>query len=633
MDFLQQRQSWIQAGLIFILAIAQYANTSDHDYAWDDAIVITQNSRVQKGLKNIPELFENIKSEKTENRYGYRPIALLSFATDVQLFGLKPGPSHKVNILFYGLLCALIFYFLSTVFFVKSSPWAVFAVSALFVVHPLHTEVVANIKSRDEILALFFGLSALMFLHKGLVQKKAFYYLLTAAFLVLSFNSKESGITFCGVALLMPFYVSKEKLPNWKTVLFGSGVAVISALILLAIRDYVYSEEFFQTNDWDLIYKGVFLQDGFVGNPLWEASFSEKLATATFIGGYAIWRFVSPYPLLHDYSYNVFSVRTWSDAEVYVSLALLVFLGVLAIHGIWKRKPHGFGIGFFFVTLSIYLHLVHVGPDIFAERYLFVPSLGICIALLSLFQFKFFQSKWIVPLTMLALVPMFVYSFQRNAVWKNNETLLLSDLGRLEKCARANYNYALYLHQEYYQLPASKQAEAQIELLSYYEHALDITDRIFKVYMDLGSAYMEFQRPEQAFEVFTAAAENYPDLSMPFVQLGKYYMAFSSWEQAIPNFQKAIENGSSNSDYYYFKAVCLLKLGKVEEATSALELGYPHGVSAVEYYNLLASLHIQNQSFENAQNILNAGLKEYPNNAGLKQLQQTLNGLNSEKVK
>lgn len=626
MGFLAQRLSWIQAGLIFLLAVVQYSNTSDHDYAWDDAIVITQNTRVQKGLDDIPELFENIKSEKTENRYGYRPIALLSFATDVELFGLDPSASHRVNILLYGLLCALIFYFLSTLFPLKNAPWGVFVVAALFVVHPLHTEVVANIKSRDEILALLFGILALISLWKGLEKNNILLYLFTAAFLVLSFNSKESGITFCGVALLIPFYVNRAVLPNFRTLITGVAVAGVSIGILLFIRDYVYSEEFFQTNDWDLIYKGVFLQDGFVGNPLWEASISEKLATATFISGYAVWRFIMPYPLLHDYSYNVFPVRTWSDLEVYGSLVLVLLLILVAAYGVWKRKPYGFGLGLFFITLSIYLHLVHVGPDIFAERYLFVPSLGLCISLLSVFEIERLNSKLVGAVFAFGILPMFGYSFQRNKVWKNNETLLLSDLDRLENCARANFNYALYLHQQYYNLAAEDQPAAQVELLSYYEQSLQVTDRVFKVYMDLGSAYMEFNRPEKAFDVFSESAEKYPELSMPFVQLGKYYMAFSAWEQAIPNFDRAIQNGKSNSDYYYFKAVCQLKLGQLEEATLSLEEGYVHGVSAVEYYNLLSSLYVQNESFDKAETVIDAGLKEHPQNIELTELKFRLQG-------
>ena len=110
------QKNWFLSVLIFVLAIAQYANTRNHDFAWDDVIVIVENSRVQKGWDDIPELFQNIKTSKTENRYGYRPISLLSFATDVEFFGVDAKASHRISILLYGILCVLVFLFF--VFFV-----------------------------------------------------------------------------------------------------------------------------------------------------------------------------------------------------------------------------------------------------------------------------------------------------------------------------------------------------------------------------------------------------------------------------------------------------------------------------------------------------------------------------------
>lgn len=623
MGFVQGKRKWIQGVVLFLLAIIQYSNTLEHEYAWDDAIVITQNSRVQKGLSDIPELFENIKSEKTENRYGYRPIALLSFATDIELFGMDPEAGHRTNILLYALLCVLIFYFLSTLF-PEGSDWAVFAVTVLFIVHPLHTEVVANIKSRDEILALIFAIGGLLSLRKGLVSNNVVFLLLTVVLFLLSFVSKESGITFCGVALVLPVYSGFSGNTNWKTLIKGGALALGALAILLLVRQYVYSEKFFQTNDWDLIYKGVFIQDGFVGNPLWDAALPQKLATAFYLLWYGVYRFFVPMPLLHDYSYNMFAVRNWSDVEVYFALAFVLVMVFLTVHGLIRRKPHGFGLSLYFITNSIYLHLAHVGPDIFAERYLFVPSLGLCIALLSLFP----QPKSILkysPLVILLLaIPLFGFSWQRNRAWKNNVTLLRTDLKLLGNCARTNYNYAIYLHNIYYGLPAERQPAAAQEILNYYEKSLSITDRIFKVYMDLGAACMEFGKPERALEVFTEASEKYPDLSGPFVQLGKFYMAYARFDLAIPYFDKAIEIGSTNADYYYFKGVCQLKTGDTETAIATLLQGAEYEVSSAEHYALLITLYTKTGDMANAQKWLDVGFNKFPGNAALMSLKEQI---------
>ena len=149
--------------IISILALFQYGNTFEHDYAWDDAIVITNNDRVQQGLSDPSSFFRNIKGDELQYRYGYRPITLLSFALDIELSEMTPKTGHVMNVLYYALLCCLIFYFLRRMFPEKSELFAMIVVG-LFLIHPVHTEVVANIKSRDEILAMLFGIASLIFL-------------------------------------------------------------------------------------------------------------------------------------------------------------------------------------------------------------------------------------------------------------------------------------------------------------------------------------------------------------------------------------------------------------------------------------------------------------------------------------
>lgn len=625
MSAVKGKLHWLQAAIIFVLAVLQYSNTSEHDYAWDDAIVITQNTRVQKGLSDIPELFENIKSDRTENRYGYRPIALLSFATDVELFGMNPKASHKVNILFYGILCVLVYFFLMGFLGSEIWSWAIFAMTALFVVHPLHTEVVANIKSRDEILALAFGLAALVSFRKALVSGKLLFYLATAIMLVLAFNSKESAITFCGVLIAVPFYVQQTaNSVDWRKWLVGLGVSVLLLMALLGIRQYVYSDQFFQTNDFELMDKGIFLQDGYVGNPLWDADMKTRIANAFFLIANAVYRFFMPYPLVHDYSLSIFEIRTWGDWQVYLSIAVTVILMLVMVFGLWKKRAIGLGLVLFFSSISIYLHLVHVGPDIFAERYLFVPSLGICVALLSLFEFFPNQRKLFAVIIVVVSVPFFGSSWNRNKAWKDNQTLLETDIPNLHNCARANYNYALYLHDKYYRLPEYKQPQARAEILRHYERAYQITDRIFKVYMDLGAAYMEFGYPQKGYDVFLEASLKYPILAAPHVQLGKFFMTFDMYAEAIPYFDKAISYGKTDSNIYYFKAVCQVRIGDEYSALHTLREGEQYDVSVADYYVLLTKLNMLTDETEASKNAVSRGLKLFPENAELLILREEL---------
>ena len=603
-----------QVFTVFILALVQYSNTFDHDYAWDDAIVLTENTRVQKGLSDIPELFENIKTSETQNRYGYRPIALLSFATDVEFFGMDPKAAHKISVLLYALVCVLIYFFLRRLF-PHSDTWAITLVTLIFALHPLHTEVVANIKSRDEILALGFGLAGLLLYLRVINGGKTAYLVLSCIMFCLAFLSKESAVTFCGVAFLLPWFMSKQQ--SIKTIALQSIPALIFLAVLVGIRAYVYSEGFFQSTDIEMFEKGSYHEDGFVGNPLFDATFSERIATAIFLLSYFMFRFVVPFRLLHDYSYNQFPVMDWSEPFVWVALLTLVLIASATVYGIWKRSTAGFGLAFFIVTASIYLHIVQIAPDIFGERFLFVPSLGLCIVILGLFNSIKNNQRILIGATVVSLLLMFGYTWDRNKAWKDNDTLLSTDLPHLKACARANYNYALYLHREYYKEGNVGNVKKQRELIAQYEHVVAITDRILNAQFDLGGAYMEFGEYEKGYELFTEISRKYPKLSAPFVQLGKYYMTFSDFENAIPMFEKALENGSKNSDYHYLLSICLFNTEQHQEAIRVLLEGEKLGVSSSAYHSLIARLYRHLGETDNAIEGLKRGLKLYPNDQGL----------------
>ena len=142
--------------LIGSLAFALYANTLNHDYVLDDKAIITQNTFTQKGFSGI---FDHLTHSywygiNNKDAGNYRPMSGISFSIENALFGNNPTMGHLLNILFYALLCMVLYHWLRTLQLMDQR-WLMLSI-ILFAAHPIHTEVVANIKSRDEIYALLF---------------------------------------------------------------------------------------------------------------------------------------------------------------------------------------------------------------------------------------------------------------------------------------------------------------------------------------------------------------------------------------------------------------------------------------------------------------------------------------------
>ena len=149
--------------IIFIFAFAIYSNTIFNEYNLDDNLVTQNHKLTSKGIAAIPEIFKSYYYEDEMGyQYGYRPITHVSFALEHSLFGERASVSHAINVFLYAITCLLIFFFVRKLKPASSYYFAVL-VAILFAVHPIHTEVVASIKNRDEILSLLFGLLALIF--------------------------------------------------------------------------------------------------------------------------------------------------------------------------------------------------------------------------------------------------------------------------------------------------------------------------------------------------------------------------------------------------------------------------------------------------------------------------------------
>jgi hypothetical protein len=171
-----------------------YLNTIGHDFTIDDGTVIGNNRFTKEGIAGLPDIFsEAYRAGFWEREEGlYRPLSVALFALEWEFFPDNPKPGHIINILLYalsaGLLCLVLFRLLK-----QQHPLIPLTAALLWTVHPLHTEVAANIKSGDELLAFLFGLSGLLLLLGIVIQ---------TAWPILFFHSRH-----------LPSHCSPKKIP------------------------------------------------------------------------------------------------------------------------------------------------------------------------------------------------------------------------------------------------------------------------------------------------------------------------------------------------------------------------------------------------------------------------------------
>lgn len=451
--------------------------------------------------------------------------------------------------------------------------------------------------------------------------------------LILSFLSKENGITFVGVLLLVAYFKNSERIKPY----LKFGLPVLGGVVLIAIRYYVYSDSVFENNATKLLESFQYKEDGFAGNPLLDAKGMMIILPNVFnilMKDFGLMLF--PITLVHDYGFSHSTVVGWSNPLVIFSVLFHLGLIFVIIREFKKKSVLLFGILFYFITLSVYLHIIQVGPDYMGERFLFIPSLGFIIAIVALIErisnasfntdaepiWKNGKAKIALGILGLLFVMGFVKTLNRNKAWENNTTLFEADIVALDDCGRTQYNYALLLHEEYYknQLPSKQE-----KILYHYRRAVEISDRSMKPMLDLGNAYMEFGQVEKGKAIFEKAVAAHEGLALPLLQLGKYYLSQEQYPEAIAKFEKAEEKSKIPAVYHY-KAICYFKMNALDKAISSLEQGEKYEPDTADYFVFMSDLYAANKQKDKALKAIQKANKMLPNDSNI---QSKLNNLKS----
>ena len=542
-----KRNRWF-VGIIIVFTIVLYGNTIFNHFSLDDHYISADNPVIKQGLSAIPEIFTSLYAEEADMAYGYRPIVKTSFAIEYELFNGNPYISHFFNIIFYLLAGLLLFKVLKRLF-KNFNAYFPFVITLLFLAYPLHTEVVASLKNRDEILNLIFCLLALQYFIKWVDLEKIKFLILGLVFYLLAFLSKQTALSFLLIFPLALYFFTDIKL---KKLYYFFG-AVVGVIIIAVIIPSLYLPQ---------ISREVLLKE----NPLVaDHSFFDRIATGLYILGFYLKKLFYPFPMLYYYGYNMITLKTFANAQVIISLIVYLGMFIYAIVKFKEKHILSFVILFYLITIAMFTNIVKPIPGIVGDRFLLIPSLAFAIAL-SWFIFKLFKlnpEKKIIKksgitkvliIVFIILIPYTVLTFNRNKDWRTYYSLYNTDIKYLENSVKANDLLATELIRQVDKDLRSKSVNVLKFLrptinraIKHYKKALEIYPEHYSSWNNLGTIYTRlYKEHELAISCFEKCIKYKPDFPNVYFNMGMAYENLENYEKALDYYSECYKMDTTN---------------------------------------------------------------------------------------
>jgi tetratricopeptide (TPR) repeat protein len=571
---LSRKANLIVISVLFVWAILLYGNTVFNAYAIDDSLIINNDIAVQ-GFKALPGIFTSYLVDESRNvggqRSEYRPVAKATMAIECGLWGRRPGPSHAINILIYFILSLVLFYTLRRML-INYNILFPFLIVLLFMAHPIHTEVVASLKNRDEMLAFLFGISGMYTLLNYGYTHRSKYLILACLYFVLGCVSKASvAPMFILYALTLYYFtdIKPSKITAVGAVLFITMLAAVLIPVLMLPPT-------FRTNFY------------FENALYFEKSIWVRLGTAMLSLLFYLRILIYPWPLLYYYGYNMIPLSNLGNP--WVILTIIIYGGALiyAFRNFRKRTFLSFAILWYLISIFGYSNLLVPVPGIVGERFLFLGSVGF-VMIIVYFLFRIFKTDpksltieldsriKIIAIAAIFLLPYGVLSFRRNFAWKNATVLFQSDIPHLENSAKANYQYAGYLMQMVYTdqnfLRYGVSNEFLRETIKKHFHlSLKVNPKEYNTLNDLGTAFLFIEkRYDSALYYFQKTIALDSSLTPAWVNMGMAYRQLGNYPKSMECYRKVLQIEPRQIKAYFAMADLYNDMGNVTKAVKMNE--------------------------------------------------------------
>lgn len=564
------KRHWKEAIIIPVLAFALYWMCLPYGYILDDQIVITDNQYTKKGFGGIWKIFS---TESFSGYFGeqrdlvagarYRPLSIVSFAIEQEIFGDNTFLRHFINILLYGLVGLLIFRILSILISDKDKKsWLLaipFLASVLYILHPVHSEVVANIKGRDEIMTAIGGLGALYFALRYLPTQNKIWLLASGVSMFLGLMAKENAITFLAVIPLTVYFFTDAKQKDYFWTLLPSFIATI---IYIIIRTNVIGY---------LLNSGVVIDD-LMNDPFIGMTGAQRFATIIYTLGEYLRLLVFPHPLTHDYYPYHVPMMDFGKPGTLISLAIYIAMAYLFFK-LWRKKSiYAWSIGFYIVTLSIVSNLVFSVGSFMNERFIFIPSIAFSLVSAWVLVRHGFNGekpwmKYAAYAVLAVLVAGYTFkTYDRIPAWKDSLSLNGQAAMVSGKSARANCFMATALY-EVARDTSDESVKRQLfqEAEYYAKKALEIYPKYLaanQIYSGIvAEKYLRDNNIEQLFSEYEKILDARPETEYVY-QFSEYLSKRIPPERMAKFYYKVAYENMVQKQMEYPRAVQYLKLAE-----------------------------------------------------------------------
>ncbi|MBK7426681.1 MAG: hypothetical protein IPI60_06470 [Saprospiraceae bacterium] len=524
-----------------------YGQSIGYSYTLDDKIVIVDNEYVKEGISGIGKIFS---TESFQGYFGeqknlvagsrYRPLSIATFAIEHQFFGQNPIIGHLVNLLLYFLTGVLILWVLDLLMPLKIDRkwfWSIpFICGLLFLAHPVHSEVVANIKGRDEIMTFMGSIAALGAAILYSKSRKNLWLILSGFFYALGLLAKENAITFLAVIPIALWFFSKPNSKSfWRILITLLSVTIIYIILRYQVIGFLLDSGQSVTS--------------LINDPFLEMDGLQKSATIMYTLGLYVKLLFFPHPLTHDYYPYHIPIMEWTDIGTIISLLVYLFLAAIVYRSWHKKSITAFSILFFMTTISIVSNVVFSVGTFMNERFIYLSSLGFTLWLANILvenksvqQGPKHKNIAILPLSIffIFMIGYIWKTLDRVPAWENDKTLNEAAIKVSGNSARANVFMATQYFNQYKQ---ETDTDIQLQLL---DQAAPLIEKSLQIYpryndaftMKLGVSTEYFRHNRQIkplMKSFTEIAEEVPGHPFMFEYL-EYLSTTGQYRQELEEF-------------------------------------------------------------------------------------------------